>query len=123
MKKKALLFFALMSVGFISCRWHSGNTSISYSEHDHYYSMKAYFNKNKTRKVENYMDEKLGDRSNTSFINTRIDGQIALDDHTLFYIKKYPGFLEIKFNREENSYQSYQRIKAMCEGIKEVVAR
>jgi hypothetical protein len=85
--------------------------------------MKAHFNKNKTRKVENYMDETIGDQSNMSFINTRIRGQLALDDHTTFYLKKYPGFLEIKFNKGENSYESYQKIKAMCQGIKEVIAR
>ncbi len=122
MKKQTLLFYALMVV-VTSCRWHhNGNTDISYSEQSRYYLMKAYFNENKTRRVENYMDDKIGDQSRMSFIHTRIDGQIALDDHTTFYIKKYPGFLEIKFNKEENSYESYQRIRAMCEGMKEVLA-
>ena len=122
MKKQTLLFYALIFVGVTSCRWHGhGNTNISYSEQDHYYSMKAWFDKNKTGKVERYMNDKIGDRSNMSFTNTRIDGQITLDDHTTFYLKKYSGFLEIKFNKEENSYESYQRIKAMCEGIKEAV--
>ena len=121
MKKQTLLFYVLMFVGFTACRWHyHGNTDIKYKESGHYYSMTAYFNTNKTRKVENYMDYKIGHRSNMSFINTRIDGQIALDDHTTFYIKKYPGFLELKFDKERNSYESYQRIRAMCEGIKEV---
>jgi hypothetical protein len=83
--------------------------------------MKAYFNKNKTRKVESYMDERIGDRSNKSFVNTRIDGQIALDDHTTFYIKKYPGFLEIKLDKDQNSYPSYQRIRTMCQGIKDII--
>ena len=124
MKKQPFLFYVLMFAGLTSCRWYdNGNTDISYSEWSHYYSMKAHFNKNKTRKVESYMDERIGDRSNMSFANTRIDGQIALDDHTTFYIKKRPGFLEIKFNKRENSYESYQRIKAMCQGIKEVIAK
>jgi hypothetical protein len=124
MKKQTFLFYALMVVGVTSCRWHGhGNTNFSYSDRDHYYSMKARFDKNKTEKVEHYMNNKIGDRSNMSFTNTRIDGQIALDDHTTFYIKKYPGFLEIKFNKEENSYESYQQIRAMCEGIKEVIGK
>jgi len=67
------------------------------------------------------MDERIGDRSKFSFVSTRIDGQIALDDRTTFYIKKYPGFLEIKLDKEENSYQSYQRIRTMCEEIKTVI--
>ena len=122
MKKQTFLFLAMVFIGLTSCRWHDhANTNISYSEWSHYYSMKAHFNKNKTRKVENYMDEKIGDQSNMSFVNTRIDGQIALNDYTHFYIQKYPGFLEIKFDKSENSYESYQKVKTMCEGIKEVV--
>lgn len=122
MKKQNFLFFMLIFTGLASCRWHDNeNTNISYSEWSHYYSMKAHFNKNKMRKVENYMDEKMGDQSDMSFVNTRINGQIALDDHSNFYIKKYPGFLEIKFDKYKNNEESYQRIKAMCEGIKEVV--
>ena len=39
-------------------------------------------------------------------------------DHTTFYIKKYAGFLEIKFDKDENSDEGYQRIKSMCDGIK-----
>ena len=123
MKKQTILLYVLLFVGVTSCRWHHyGNTDISYKESGHHYSMKAYFNKNKTRKLENYMDHEIGDRSNMSFVNTRIDGQIALDDRTTFYIKKYPGFLEINLDKEENSYESYQKIRIMCEGIKEVVA-
>jgi hypothetical protein len=122
MKKQTLLFYLLMLVESTSCRWHHhGYTDISYNESGHYYSMKAYFNKNKTRKVESYMDERIGDRSNMSFVNTRIDGQIALDDHTTFYIKKYPGFLEIKLDKDQNSYPSYQRIRTMCQGIKDII--
>ncbi len=113
-----------MFASLTSCRWYDNkNTDISYSEESHYYSMKAHFNKTKTRKVERYMDETIGDRGNMSFVNTRIAVQIALDDHTTFYIKKYPGFIEIKFNKGENSYESYQRIKTICQGIKEVIGK
>ena len=122
MKKQ--IFCVLMFASLASCRWYdydNRNTDISYSEGSHYYSMKAHFNKNKTRKVESYMDERIGDRIKMSFVKTRIDGQIALDDRTTFYIKKYPGFLEIKLDKEENSYQSYQRIRTMCEEIKTVI--
>lgn len=124
MKKQTFLFYALMFVGFTACRWYDGgNTNISYNEWSHYYSMKAHFNKNKMTEVEHYMDERIGGQSNMSFVNTRVDGQIALDDHTVFYIKKYPGFLEIKLDKGKNSFESYQRVRAMCEGIKEVLGK
>ena len=56
-----------------------------------------------------------------SFVNSRIDGTIALDDHTTFYIKKYPGKLEIKLNKDENSDEAYERVKSMCNGIKKLL--
>lgn len=122
MKKQIIVFFALAINILSSCRWYDhGNINITYNEWSHYYSMKAHFARNKTTRVEHYMDEKIGDQSNMSFVNTRIDGQITLDDHTTFYIKKYPGFLEIKLNKNQNNFESYQRIRSMCDGIKEVV--
>ena len=95
--------------------------NITYSEFDHYYSMNAHFSKSKTRDVEEYMDSRIGSRSKMSFVNSRIDGTLALDDHTTFYIKKYPGHIEIKLNKDENSQESYHEIKVMCEGIKKVL--
>jgi len=124
MKKLFVLFIALAGITIISCRhFESNNTSISYSETDHYFSMRSYFGKAKTRNVEEYMDDRIGSGSNMSFVNTRIDGQLALDDHTTFYIKKHAGFLEIKLDKDKNSYASYEKIKSMCEGIKEVLAK
>jgi len=96
--------------------------NITLNESDRYYSMKAYFSKNKTRDVERYMDSRIGKRSNMSFVNSQIDGRLALDDHTTFYIKKSPGLLKIKFDKAENSEEAYERIRSMCEGIKNVLA-
>jgi hypothetical protein len=75
------------------------------------------------RNVEEYMDNRIGRRSNMSFVNSRIDGTLALDDHTTFYIKKYPGRLEIKLDKDKNSYEAYQGIKSMCDGIKKLLTK
>ncbi len=123
MKNLPALFYALACITVISCMHNDGNINISYSESGHYYSMKAHFSKSKTRDVEEYMDDRIGSGSNMSFVNTRIDGRLALDDHTTFYIKKYPGLVEIKLDKNENSYEAYQKIKSMCEGIKQVVIK
>jgi hypothetical protein len=97
------------------------NTSMQVSESEHYFKLLAHFNKNRTRNVEIYMDKKIGTVSNMSFVNSQIDGKIALDDHTTFYIKKYPGYLEIKLDKGENSPGSYKEIKDMAEGLKSVI--
>ncbi len=91
MKKFTVLFFALTCITVVSCMHHDGNIDIHYKDTDHSYSMNAYFSKSKTRDVEEYMDDRIGRRSHMSFVNSRIDGTIALDDHTKFYIKKAPG--------------------------------
>jgi hypothetical protein len=105
-------------------RMHSNDddhTSLTLSESDEYYSMNARFGKSRTRDVERYMDSRIGTKSNTSFVNSRINGNLSLNDNTTFYIKKYPGHIKIKLDKDENSYEAYHRIKSMCEGIKDVL--
>ncbi|MEP6597754.1 MAG: hypothetical protein ABJA71_17495 [Ginsengibacter sp.] len=89
------LFFCAMACMITSCR-HSNDTSLSFTESDQYYSMKAHFSKNKTRNVEEYMDRRIGRRNNISFANTQGDAIFTLDDHTTFYMKKSPGLVAIK---------------------------
>jgi len=85
--------------------------------------MLAHFSTGKTTAVDDFMDYKIGSSNDMSFANSRIDGKLALDDHTTFYIKKYPGYLQIKLNKDENSAEAYNRIKSMCEGIKKVISK
>lgn len=123
MKKLTKLFYALVCIILISCMHNDHDINIAYSEDDHYYSMNAHFPKNKTRDVDEYMDDRIGRRSKMSFVNSRIDGTISLDDHTKFYIKKSPGVLEIKLDKDENSDEAYHQIKLMCQGIKKLLTK
>jgi hypothetical protein len=84
--------------------------------------MNARFDEDRTRAVEAYMDKQLGSASNTSFVNTRIDGRIALDDHAVFYIRIFPGQLKIELDKYKNSADSYYKVKSMCEGLKDMIA-
>jgi len=107
----------------ISCtQSNNDNVNINISESEHYYKMLAHFSTGKTTAVDDFMDYKIGNSSNMSFANSRIDGKLSLDDHTTFYIKKYPGYLQIKLNKDENAAEAYERIKSMCEGIKKVIS-
>ncbi len=119
MKRLSFLLLAGVLV-FTSCRWSDHNIAIHYNDSKRYYSMEADFNKNRTRAVEEYMDEKLGSVTNMSFVNTRLNGKIALGDNTNFYIEKYPGYMRIKLDKEKNSYSSYERVRSMCEGLKKI---
>jgi hypothetical protein len=117
----SLLLVASFSI--TSCRWSDHDITIHYSDTKRYYSMEADFNIHRTREVEEYMNQQLDDATNMSFVNTRLDGQLTLDDHTTFYIKKYPGYMRIKLDKEKNSYSSYERMRSMCDGIKKVLAK
>lgn len=120
--KKGNFVLPVICCLFISCWNHDGrNTSIRFSESGNYYTMEAWFHKKRTRAVETYMDGKLGRQSNMSFANTRIDGELTLDDRTTFFIKKSPGHIRIEFDRNQNSVESYHEIRSLCQGIKGVL--
>jgi hypothetical protein len=118
---KSILSFALLCSTIVSCWHHRKDISIQYKESKQYYSMEAWFDENRTQAVEEYMDDKIGRQSDMSFVGTQLDGSIDLDDHTNFLIKKSPGHLKIKLDKQENSADSYRQIKSLCEGIKEVM--
>jgi len=122
MKKLAALFLSVLaSISFISCMHNDHNINIAYSEDTHYYTMNAHFPRRQTRHVDEYIDDRIGRGSKMSFVNSRIDGVITLDDRTKFYIRKSPGVLEIKFDKDENTEEAYHTIKSMCQGIKKVL--
>jgi hypothetical protein len=118
MKKLAILLFVSSTI--ISCGFPDGSISIKHSQYDHYYEMTAKFNPDKTDRVDRYLDKELRS-SNMSFVNTKMDADITLDDKTTFYIKKTPGYLNIKFDKEKNSNEAFTKIKSVLEGINEVV--
>ena len=105
----------------MSCMDDSDDTSLSFTETEHDYSMEAYFAQERMRDVEHYLDRKIGRRSRVSFVNLRSDGKLTLDDNTKFKIKKYPGHIAINFDKDENSEEAYHRIKDLCEGMKVVL--
>lgn len=121
MKKSALFFCALsICIALISCGFPEGSISIKHSEYSHYYEMTAKFNPDRTAAVERWLDKELA-TGDVSFTNTEMDGDITLDNQATFYIKKSPGFLNIKLDKEKNSDAIYQKIRSVCNGINEVV--
>jgi hypothetical protein len=114
MKKLAIVLFAAFAV--ISCRFGNG-TNIKQSQYSHYYELKASFNPERTDQVDRYLDRELG-YGHTIFYNTKMDGDLTLDDKTTFYIKKSPGYLKIKFDKAKNSEEAFAKIKSVLERVK-----
>ena len=121
MKKSAIFFCALsLCLTLISCSFPDGSISIKHSEYDHYYEMTAKFNPDRTLAVERWLDKEFSS-VDVSFSNTQIDGNITLDNQAIFYMKKSPGFLNIKLDKEKNSEAVYRKVRSACEEINEVV--
>jgi hypothetical protein len=120
MKRISKATILLLSCFFLSCsgRRHSGNISITLSESDNTYKVVAEFDERKTRALERCMNKYLGNNSDMSFTNSRIDGDITLDDRTTFYIKKKSGFLKIILDKDKNTRASYDEIKAFGQELK-----
>jgi hypothetical protein len=121
--KKLVTLFALACITMCSCYFSDHYIHITTTDGDDDFYMNAHFSKHKTRELERYMDRVLGAQTKMSFVNSRIDGTIALDDHTIFYIEKHPGHIKIKLDKDRNSEESYEEIRDMCEGMKEMLTR
>ena len=126
MKKVFILVAACVFLAtiFSSCfNYHDNDVSISIQEGEEEYKLSAHFEDRKTRAVQNFIKEYTA--SGISFKrknNNYIDATVTLDDNTRFYIKSKEGLLKIKFDKEQNSEESYEKVKAMCEGVKDLLA-
>ena len=116
----------LLSV-FSSCHWHRHyhDVSISINDDEDIYQLSARFDERKTHDIEMYLKEcaKSIDGRYVSGGHDYIDANLILDDDTRVYVKSHDGRLKIKFNKENNSAASYERVKDMCEGIKQLLAK
>ncbi len=83
--------------------------------------MDAWFGRSASRRAERYMNETFGQQNNISFHRAETDETFRLDDGSKFYMKKSPGHILIKMNKDETSDKTYYSIKPMCIGMKDVV--
>ena len=124
------IFLILVAAGvflaniFSSCfNYHDNDVSVSIQEDEEEYKLSAHFEDRKTRAVQNFIKEYTASTVNfKSKGNNYVDATVTLDDNTKFYIKSKEGLLKIKFDKEQNSEESYEKVKEMCEGVKELLA-
>lgn len=121
MKKLFVLAaFGFISTGFLaSCFHHRNDVCITISDDDDEYEMDASYHKRKTHAVEVYLDEHLLNER-VSIRNNRGE-EIVLDDDTKFSLRSYPGRLSIKIDKTENPEESCEKIRAVCEDLKDIM--
>lgn len=85
--------------------------------------MDAWYSTNKTKRTERYLNDMIGRDNHISFSHRHAEGLYILDDGSKFYMKKSPGHIMIRVNKDESSDQSLHKIKDICRGMKDVVLR
>ncbi len=100
-----------------------GGHSLTYevSESGTYFTIRAKYDKQQSEEVDRFMDRYFDKYKKFSFQNTVMDATLTLNDGTGFYIKKQPGYLSIKFNKEKNSPTAYRQMKLLGERLKTVM--
>ncbi|RFS15643.1 hypothetical protein [Emticicia sp. C21] len=116
-----LVLITVLSVAFFSSCRHRGDISISHNESNDLYKFVAHFPEDRTKEVQRYLDDKLENGGDFSFVNSKIDGTIALDNKMNFYIKMYPGNLKIEMNKSKNSYENYARMRKIGEDMGKIL--
>jgi hypothetical protein len=118
MKYLILIGICAGTMMLASCHHHRHNINITVNESGGIYRFTAYYPEEKTRKVQQLINESISPNSLFSGPGDYMDVSTTLQDKTRFAIKSSPGTLKIKLDRDENTVASYQRIKEMCEEIK-----
>ena len=96
--------------------------NISVTENFDSYQFSANYNPDNTARVQSYINNCISPNNLFQSENDYMDINTTLSDRTKFYIKESPGRLKIKLDKPGNTFNSYMRIKKMCEGIKNVLA-
>ncbi len=121
--KKSMLAALIMMMLAVSCRhMNDGNISVSVTDSDDFYKVKADYDESRTSKLYRYIRKNLGSDGLFQSEDDHLDAVVQLDDHTRFYVKASPGKFLLKMDKDENSEASYDRIRKVGEGIKKVLA-
>jgi hypothetical protein len=127
MKIKLLITLCLLvGTGFaqkITNSVKSDKTSVTLTEDENRYELKAEYNDELTNKIRSYMDDCITRGTGFSFKNTQLDADMTLSNHISFYIKTSAGKLNLKFDKRKNSAELYNRFKKMCEGIRDITQK
>ena len=122
MKRRNGPFYVLAAL-LISCGHHNGKTSISVKDKSKYFEMSAHYQKNRTKAVDEFLQDKIGKLPNSSMFKRYSNTEMVLEDGTRFYLEKSPGYLSIELDKSKNSTRSYMAVKQLCEALKPVIFR
>lgn len=91
---------------------------ISVTDSDDTYEFLAKFEKEKTKRVQDFINSQVAP---SSFSGDHVNIKTTLDDKTTFKLEERAGRVRIELDKEANSDASYHRIQTMCKGIEKVL--
>lgn len=124
MKMKYALAISICVMLLAGCvRYHServrhGSTSVTIRETDDHYKLDAKFRRSSTDEVERAINQALVENK---FSDADFNGTITLEDESRVYVRLRSGRLRIRFDKDENSEASYERVKRLGDNIKVVI--
>lgn len=129
MKSVMIIAICLVSLVLVQCQTgrkesttiNTGSTTVEISENEKTLKLEASFNKGKTMDVYRYINSSIAPSSLFSSEDDDLDVTTSLQDGTTFQIKAYRGELTLTFDKRSNTRKGYERVKELCEGVKEVV--
>jgi hypothetical protein len=133
MQKRKLLYAGLIFaiiVSLSSCffddddeYWfNDDDVSIHVREDDDDFRMRARFDEGLSNKVEAIINAHLKDHHSHALMSRFTDREMILEDGSRFYVKAGPGRLRIRIDKDENSDESCESLREMCEEIKAALA-
>jgi hypothetical protein len=104
MKKQFLISAIILSTIMFGCRFNDSNSqSIAIQKNEAGYNFEASYPKRKTGMVIAYIENTLKEKLFLSGDGNK-DIAMTLADQTKFHLKFEPGFIEIDFKKQENSF-------------------
>lgn len=104
---------------FVACN--RGDVNIAVKDDDDHYRFRAHFNDDLSPEVAEFLNDHISpiriDPERESKIIT------VLSDHTKLTVESSPGELMVYIDKDENSRDSYHRVKNLCDGVKDVIMR
>ena len=117
--KKIYAFIAIaMLVITLGCNRNEGNQSITVNIDEKGYAFSAQYPKHKTSRVVTYIEKTLKQEDFFYSSDGVKNERVTLSDSSRFNITSEPGRLKINFNKRDNTEIAYQKLVALCKGIK-----
>lgn len=115
-----VILLLLLSI-LMSCHGPGGDTHVEVKDSDDSYEFYAYYPSDKTNSVEKFVNKSISPDRIYGSGDEVVDLVTTLRDRTTFHIKSRNGRIRIRVDKNENSGESLQRVREMCNGIKEIL--